>query len=99
MDTLQLLVQIFMATIVVGGIYSLWQATRAYGGLIGGALKWIGIGMVFFFVEAVDRGLGHLSVIASVGDANAEIVHSTVLILGLLFAGIGFSRLTRISKD
>lgn len=92
------LIQVLIVIIIFGVIYSLWQTTRAYGGLIGSALKWIGVGMVFFSIEALDRVLGNLSFVASWDIADPVIVHNMILLLGLLFSGIGFSKLTKIAK-
>lgn len=96
-----LILQVLMAVVILGVIYSLWQTTKAYGGLIGGALKWIGIGMVFFSVEAFDRvfgAVGNFSVVNSLGIAQPDLMHNAILLLGLFFSGVGFSKLTRIAK-
>ena len=94
-----LLIQVLIVFIIFGVVYSLWKTTMAYGGLIGAALKWIGIGMLFFSLEAADRALGNLSFINSLASAdNAYFLHSIILLLGLLFSAIGFSRLTRAAK-
>ncbi len=93
-----LVIQIFVFIIIIGVIYSLWRTAKAYGGLVGTGLKWIGLGMIFFSLEALDRVLGNLSFVASLGFANPELVHNFILLFGLLFAGIGFSKLTKIAK-
>lgn len=92
------LVQIFVVIIVIGIVYSLWKATKTYGGLIGAALKWIGLGMVFFSLEALDRVLANLSFIDSLHFSDPGVIHNLLLLAGLLCAGIGFSKLTRIAK-
>lgn len=92
------LIQGLIIIIVIGMIYSLWRTTKAYGGLVGKGLRWIGLGMVFFSLEALDRVLGDLSYVKSFGFGNAEFVHNVILLLGLLFSGIGFSKLTSIGK-
>ena len=98
-DLGQLLVQIFVVVIVIGIAHSLWRTTKAYGGLIGGALKWIGLGIVFFALEALDRVLGNWSFVSSLFQGNnAELAHNAILLLGLAFSAIGFSRLTKIAK-
>lgn len=98
----QIVVQIFVIVIIAGTAYSLWRTTRAYGGLIGGALKWIGLGMIMFSLEALDRVLGDLSFVGSLFGGNAEngeIAHNIILLLGLALAAFGFSRLTKIAKS
>lgn len=96
--TLVLVVQVLVVIIVFGIVYSLWQTTKSYGGLIGAALKWIGLGMVFFSLEALDRVLANLSFINSFGFSDPAAVHNIILLLGLLFSGVGFSKLTKIAK-
>lgn len=93
MSVSQLLVQIFVIVIVIGGIYSLWHTTRAYGGVVGRGLRWIGIGIILFSIEALDRVLGSLSVI------KTETAHNVVLLLGLLFAAVGFAKLRQVTKQ
>jgi hypothetical protein len=93
-----ILIQIFFAIIIVGVVYSLWKTTKVYGGLLGSAFKWIGIGMIFFSLEALDRVLGNYSFVNSLANGNTEVWHNALLLLGLLFSAIGFSRLSRIAK-
>lgn len=94
----QPIIQGFAAVIIIGVGYSLWRTTHSYGGLVGGALKWIGLGMIFFSVEALSRALGSLSFLDSLGTAYAELAHNVLLLLGLASSGIGFSKLTKIAK-
>ena len=94
-----LLVRLFVIIIIIGVVYSLWKTTKAYGGVIGSGLKWIGLGIVFFSLESLDRVLWNLSFIDPLSPANAESIHNLVLLFGLLCSGIGFSRLTKITKQ
>ncbi len=95
---IQVIVQGLVIIVIVGVVYSLWQITRAYGGLIGSGLRWIGLGMIFFSLEALDRVLQNLSFITSFARGNAEMIHNLVLLLGLISVVIGFQRLTKIAK-
>lgn len=95
---MQTFLQILAVIIILGMLYSLWRTTRAYGGLIGAGLRWIGLGVVFFSLEALDRVLGDLSYIGSFSSGNPELAHNVVLLLGLIFSGIGFSYLTKVAK-
>ena len=98
MNVGQLIVQILVLVIFVGILYSLWRTTRSYGGLIGTALKWIGVGIVFFSLESLDRVLGELSFVDSLTSDKGLLVHNLIMLFGLLFSAIGFSRLTKITK-
>lgn len=96
-----LILQGFIAVIIIGVGYTLLQTTRAYGGLIGTALKWIGLGIVFFTIEAFDRvfsTFGNFSVLNTLGFSDPSMIHNLLLVLGLLCSGLGFSKLTRIAK-
>lgn len=96
-----LILQGLVLVIIIGVVYTLWETTKAYGGSIGAALKWIGVGIVFFSVEAFDRifgALGDFSFVSSLEVADPALVHNGLLLLGLLFSGIGFSKLTRVAK-
>lgn len=93
------LVRVFVIVIILGVVYSLWRTAKVYGGLIGSGLKWIGLGIVFFSLESLDRVLGDLSFLNSISPESPEVVHNVVLIFGLLFSGIGFSQLLKITKQ
>jgi len=93
-----LIVQGLVIVVVIGGVYSLWQTTRAYGGLVGAALKWIGLGMIVFAVVALNRSLGNLVLGSIASDFFSETIENILLLLGLAFSGFGFSRLTKIAK-
>lgn len=93
-----LLNKAFFIIVLIGVMYSLWRTTKAYGGLIGVGLKWIGLGIIFFSLEALDRVLGNFGFLSSFRNFNPDVVHNVFLILGLLFSGIGFSQLMKFSK-
>ncbi|MDP3993658.1 MAG: hypothetical protein Q8P75_01610 [bacterium] len=93
----QLLVRAFVIIIVIGGVYNLWRTAKTYGGIVGNGLRWLGLGMILFSLESLDRVLGNLSFISPLsGGANADLFHNIILLLGLLFSGIGFSKFTKI---
>lgn len=92
------LIQGLVVVIIIGVIYSLWRTTKTYGGLVGAALKWIGLGMVFFSLEALDRALGNLGFVTLISSNYSDIIHNFLLLFGLLCSGIGFSKLTKIAK-
>lgn len=97
--TVTLLIRALVIIIVLGVVYSLWRTTKAYGGLIGSGLKWIGLGIVFFSLESLDRVLGNLSFLNSLNPDSPEVVRNVVSIFGLLFSGLGFSQLLKITKQ
>ena len=58
----------------------------------------IGIGMLFFSLEALDRVLGNDGFVVNLTRDNSELVHNLILLCGLVSSGIGFSKLTKIAK-
>lgn len=94
------LIQIFFVIVIVGVVYNLWRTAQAYGGLVGAGLRWIGAGMVFFSLEALDRVLGNLSFVGALAGTGpaAPLLQNLFLILGLIFSAVGFSKLTKVAK-
>ena len=93
-----LIIQGLVVIVIIGAVYSLWQTTRSYGGLVGAALKWIGLGMLIFAVVSLNRALGDIVIGSIASDFFSEMAENILLLLGLAFSGIGFSRLTKIAK-
>ncbi len=96
-----LVLQGLVLVIMIGVVYTLWQTNKAYGGVIGSALKWIGVGILFFSIEAFDRIFGALadvSFVDAIGTTDPTLLHNALLLLGLVFSGIGFSKLSRAAK-
>ena len=42
-----LMIQALILVIIIGVFYNLWSSTKMYGGIIGSAIRLIGIGMLF----------------------------------------------------
>ena len=91
-------VQGLIGIIVIGVVYQLWRTNVQFGGQIGSGLRWIGLGLLFFCLEVIDRILGPYSFLGSFSSVSHEIMSYLVSLAGLIFAGIGFSKLKRISK-
>jgi len=94
----QSLVQILFVLILLGGVYNLWRTAKTYGGLIGRGLKWLGLGIIIFSIEALDRVMGEFSFVDSLTFVDPELAHNFLLLLGLLFSAFGFSVLQKIGK-
>lgn len=94
-----LLIQAAVVIIIIGIVYNLWRTAQTYGGLIGEALRWIGLGILVFALEAVDRVLGSYGFVGSLGFLDSDTLHLLILGAGLLFSGIGFSKLTKLGKQ
>lgn len=88
---------------VIGVVYNLWRTTRAYGGLIGQGLRWLGFGIVFLVVEALDRiaqSFGSSDLLSTfIPRYYLNNAHDALLLLGLFFLALGFSKLSSAVKN
>lgn len=92
-----LIIQGCVAAIVIGVFYNLWVTTKAYGGLIGKAVRYMGIGMLFITIEVIERIMVNFSILQN--SANMSMVQDIMSLLALVFLGIGFSKLASITKS
>jgi hypothetical protein len=90
-----LVIQGLIAVIIIGVFYNLWMSTRLYGGLIGSALRLLGIGMLFVTVAVIERILINLNVITP--SLNMALAQDLLSLTGLVFLGLGFSKLGTVS--
>lgn len=89
-------VQGLVAVIIIGGFYSLYASTKAYGGLIGQAIRFLGVGMMFVVIAVIEKILINFGVITL--TTNVSLIQDAFNLLGILFLGIGFSKLAAASK-
>ncbi len=89
-------VQGLVAVIVIGGLYSLYASTKAYGGLIGQAIRLLGVGMLFVVITVIEKIILNFGIIQN--SANLGLAQDGFLLLGVLFLGLGFSRLAHAAK-
>ena len=91
-----LIIQGCIAAIIIGIFYSLWSSTKAYGGVIGQAVRFLGIGMLFITIAVIERILVNLDVV--IVTPNLGLAQDILNLIGLVFLGFGFSRLGSVSK-
>jgi hypothetical protein len=93
---------LLLIAVVIGVIYNLWKTTMAYGGLIGQGIRWVGVGIMFFSVIALDRvaqNFSQMGIVSGLVPPRYETVaQDTVLLLGLFFAAMGFVKLSSAVK-
>lgn len=85
-----------IGVILIGMFYSLWMTTKAYGGLIGRAIRLIGIGLILTSIVVIEKMLINFGVILN--SANIQIIQDGITLLSLLFLSLGFKRLATIAK-
>ena len=96
-NEINLLIQGFIAIIIIGMIYSLWVTTRAYGGLIGRALRFIGFGIMFISIAVLEKMLVNFGVIQS--SSNLSLAQDSFTLIGLVLVSFGFSKLAAASRQ
>jgi Na+-translocating ferredoxin:NAD+ oxidoreductase RnfD subunit len=90
------IIQALIVVVLIGMTYSLWVTTHAYGGLIGNAIRYIGIGMILVAVVVLEKMLINFSVVTN--SANLQLAQDALTLLSLLFLSMGFKRLANIAK-
>ena len=88
--------QALIIIIALGVYYNLWSSTKAYGGLIGKAVRFLGVGMLFIVVAVMERILTNYGVIEN--SVNLGLAQDILNVLGLVFLGLGFSKLAAATK-
>ena len=102
LQTPELLLELAILLFVGGIIYSLWGSITSFGGLIGNALKIIGVGIFLFSFEAIDKVLEHfqLDYIEKIlPPGGEEIFHDVLKLAELFFLTWGLMKLTKIAKN
>ncbi len=95
-NPIEFLVQGLVLVIIVGGFYSLYASTKAYGGIIGKAIRFLGVGMLFIIIAVIEKILFNFSILNS--SITFSLVQDGLNLLGVLFLGLGFSRLAAAAK-
>jgi len=90
------IIQALILVILIGMMYSLWMTTRAYGGLIGNAIRYIGIGMIMVAVVVLEKMLINFNVVTN--SPNLQLAQDLMTLLSLIFLSMGFKRLANIAK-
>ena len=90
------IIQALIVAIVLGVYYSLYVSTKLYGGLIGKAIKLIGIGMLFITVTVLERIFINFGVLSNTIDI--ALLQDILNLIGLVFLGLGFSKLASVNK-
>ncbi len=92
-----LFIQGFIAVIIFGVLYNLMISTKAYGGIIGKAIRLIGVATLFFSIAALERVLVSFAIIKP--TLLTLQIQDVLVLLGLIFVGLGFSKLASATKS
>ncbi len=91
-----LIIQGCLAVILIGVFYNLWSSTKIYGGIIGTAIRFLGIGMLFVTVGVLERIIINFNVLQS--TPALALIQDILTLIGLIFLGMGFSKLASANK-
>ena len=96
MSSTNFIIQGLILAIVIGVYYNLYASTKVYGGLIGGAIRRLGVGMLFITVVVLERVFINFGVIEV--TVSFVLVQDILTLIGLVFLGLGFSKLASANK-
>jgi len=91
-----LFLQGMIAAIMIGVFYSLWVTSRAYGGLIGYAIRLLGVGIVLISAAVLEKMLVNFSVVSA--SVEMSLAQDFFTLAGLVFLAAGFKKLATIAK-
>jgi hypothetical protein len=90
------ILQALIIVILIGMLFSVWKTSHAYGGIIGSAVRLIGVGITLLSVLVLERMLVNFSVVEN--TANMRMVQDILTLLSLLFLSWGFKKLASVAK-
>ena len=88
--------QALVVVIIIGVFYNLYATTKVYGGLIGAAIRYLGIGMLLVTVAVIEKVLFNFGIVRA--TANLSLYQDLLVLIGLFFLGVGFSKLASAAK-
>lgn len=89
-------IQSLIVAIIIGVFYNLWSNTKVYGGIIGTAVRFLGIGMLFMTVAIIERTMTNFHII--VNNPNVAMAQDIFSLIGLVFLALGFSKLIQATN-
>ena len=90
------IIQGLLVAIIIGVFYNFWATTRAYGGIVGRAVKFLGVGMLFITISVLEKILVNFGVISQ--TPNLALVQDVLNLIGLFLLARGFSILASAAK-
>lgn len=90
------ILQALIVVILIGMLYSLWMTTKAYGGIIGYAVRLIGIGITLISIVVLEKMLINFGIVEN--STNLQLAQDILTLLSLLFLSWGFKKLAAVAK-
>ncbi|MBI4363267.1 MAG: hypothetical protein HY545_00255 [Candidatus Doudnabacteria bacterium] len=95
-ETTSILIQGLLVAIIIGVFYNFWASSKAYGGIVGRALKLFGAGLLFITISVLEKILINFSVIEQ--TPNLGLVQDLLNLVGLFLLARGFFILASVAK-
>jgi hypothetical protein len=86
----------FVLIVALGVYYNLWTSTKLYGGLIGKAIRFIGIGMLFFTVAVIERILLNFQIVQD--SVQVGMIQDIMNVVGLALLFYGYLKLAAATR-
>lgn len=90
------IIHAFVLVIALGVYYNLWTSTKLYGGLIGAAIRYIGIGMLFVTIAVIEKGLLNFQIIQD--SVLVGMAQDILNVIGLFLLFFGYLKLASATK-
>lgn len=91
-----LIIQGCVAVIIVGMFYDIWSSTKVYGGIVGKAIRLFGLGMLFITISIIENLLVTFLIVQN--SPELALAQEIMNLAGLVFLGLGFSKLASANK-
>lgn len=89
-------IQGIIVAIIIGVFYNFWISSKAYGGIIGTAVRFLGVGMIFITIAVLEKIFVNFGIIAQ--TPNMALIQDLLNLVGLFFLARGFSKLGSAAK-
>ena len=93
-STANILIQSLIAIIIIGVFYNLMMSTKLYGGIIGKAVRLIGVATMLASIENV---LLKFKIVEH--SLTASVFQDLLILVSLVLLGIAFSKLGSVNKQ
>ncbi|OGE73715.1 MAG: hypothetical protein A3C49_00690 [Candidatus Doudnabacteria bacterium RIFCSPHIGHO2_02_FULL_42_25] len=96
-STANILIQSLIAIIIIGVFYNLMMSTKLYGGIIGKAVRLIGVATMLVAVASIENVLLKFKIVEH--SLTASVFQDLLILVSLVLLGIAFSKLGSVNKQ
>ncbi len=96
-STTSYIIYALIAIVIAGVYYNLVQTTKLYGGIIGQAVRLIGVATLCIAIASINNVLLKFNVIRP--SLPSSIFQDLLIVISLILLGLAFSKLASVSKQ